>query len=189
MTTGRHHPRVLTVIALTALICSIGFADQSRKSYHNDRWGFCIAYPSAWPADEDEGSNGAGLRLTRGDVAISVGALPLSPDASGRQISLSGLVDREERTFGADFLPISVRNVRVVTKRSVVIAGIPGLRTETRYTAKGIAYVQEAVDVIKDDLAYRFQLRCKLFEAAKYTQLFDSIMSTLQWQCESEANK
>jgi hypothetical protein len=162
-------------------------APPAQTRYHNERWGFCIAYPSILLPYE--GVNKAGVSLTypsdrHGRNPITVGALPNMESSSepGRQMTLEENADSDFASIGDGEVP-PLRNVRVVSKKEILLAGIPALRMQVTYTRQGVERMEDTIYAIKDHAVYSLELKCRLRDRTQYEETFRSVMESFQWGC------
>jgi hypothetical protein len=151
----RFHRPVLAASLVACLVPIQAFSASVR--YRNDRWGFCFKYPAGWLPYE--GVDKAGVRLTRGGGAISVGALPNHESDSGEPMTLDELTSGDLQDFGVAMTP-APKDVKVISRRKTTFLDLPAMRTEVTYTQGGAAKVEETIYVIKDNAVYDFTVRC-----------------------------
>jgi hypothetical protein len=180
------------VIALCALcVVATGLSAVAASShfskYVNERWGFCIAYPSKWLPYE--GLNKAGVSLTYpGDDYsadnIIIGALPNmeSPSNPDKQMTLEEDAASALESIG-DASGEAPSNVRVVSKEKIIFSGQQAIRVQVTYTQKGVSRVEETIFVIKDKALYAFELKCSLRNRGLYEAAFGSILKSFRWRC------
>jgi hypothetical protein len=67
--------RILSFLLLTVIAMSFGqysYAQNSGETYCNNRFGFCITYPSSIQADKSGATNGDGLILKHNTAPVTV---------------------------------------------------------------------------------------------------------------------
>ena len=159
------------------------YASSTVVNYRNERWGFCIAYPSVW--SPYEGVNRAGVSLTSLEGAtISVGAIPNQED---------GADPRKRMTLGqvsaSDFKEISsdpsrpVEGVRLVGRSHSIFLGVLALRTKVTYSEEVVAQTEDTIYAIRGGALYELRLKCRSVESASYEARFNLVIKSFQWSC------
>jgi hypothetical protein len=132
------------------------------RRYYNDRWGFCVSYPTGW--DMDEGGNHAGIGLFKPPSApvasIRVGALPDQPRGflTGNYDDMKPMTLQEN--IQSHLKPDSsapFRKVELIESRSTRIAGVEATMTIARLTDRKGVSTEKVIWLLRRGAVYTFE--------------------------------
>ncbi|HEV2349796.1 MAG TPA: hypothetical protein VG028_08135 [Terriglobia bacterium] len=169
---------------------SPGHTEGKWKIYRNERWGFCVAYPSGWSLLE--GFDGAGMSatppqqtgVTKG-TRISAGALPnqLLGMTSGppRTLEQNFEIDLRAHRESGD------RDVQVLLERRISFSGLLALTTAMRWTdpTRGLRWFEETLWIMKKEAVYTVELRCPPAEMPRLEAIHEKMVKTLALDCQA----
>ncbi len=193
--THRNRTLLLSCVALLSLITVLAHAgstpklDQSWKRYHNQRWGYCVSYPSRWiTGDAFEGGGffvETGVRKhSRPLGEIDIAALPERSSDLSRAASFTLLDDVQAHLEGLKKFE-RAEQMQVLEKREMRLLGHSALFTKDSYydPQDRASWIDEIVFANRKETLYRLELECRADQMARFEPVFAYVLSTFQFEC------
>ena len=149
----------LALLLMVVLTAQVPFAARTGwKRYRNERWRFCLAYPSNW--ETNEGVNKAGIAIyppqNRPDgllSQLSIGALPNARPRNEAFPTLEDIFNGVQDVLRSE----GATEITVLEKRNADFLQSPALFTKIRYkeAVSGITWIEERINFkTKDEILY-----------------------------------
>lgn len=181
------------VLVLILRTCAMSAAE-GETAYRNERWGFCISYPSGWSADE--ATNKAGIEVNAPPslhprATITVGALPNQPKTlddpaapdTGDWMSLDDVVRRQLDALRAYLPEPAGKSVRLIRRQRTEFGGVPAISTEVAYVEGRTEKLDETLWFIKEHAVYSLVLKCDRASRSKYEPVFKRVVGSFRAGC------
>ena len=181
--------RLLRCFAYFSLLGAVVYAgstpklDRSWKRYHNERWGYCVSYPSRWMSGD--AFEGGGFFVETGmkkrsrplgeiDIAALSEPFTLLEDV---QAHLDGLKKFER-----------AEQMQVLEKREMQLLGQAALFTKDRYydPQDRASWIDEIVFANRNQTLYRLELECRADQLVRFEPVFTYVVSTFQFDCSAK---
>lgn len=169
------------LISVLAYAGSTPKLDRSWKRYYNQRWGYCVSYPSRWiSGDAFEGGGffvETGVkRLSRplGEIDIAALAEPRSTLLENVEAHLDGLKKFER-----------AEQMQILERREMQLVGEAALFTKDRYydPQDRASWIDEIVFANRKQTLYRLELECRADQVVRFEPVFAYLLSTFQFDC------
>jgi hypothetical protein len=185
----------LALLLMAVLTAQASFAARTGwKRYRNERWGFCLAYPSNW--ETDEGVNKAGIGIyppqNRPDGLLSQLSIGALPNARSRNEAFPTL---EENFNGVQDVLRSegATEMTILEKRNADFLQKPALFTKIRYkeAVSGIIWIEERINFkTQDEILYSMELKARPEEFSELEPIFNvMVYNTFRMNCVSHSRK
>jgi hypothetical protein len=176
-------PAALVLSGLMLAAGDDGVAATHLTRYRNERWGFCISYPSGW--SKYEGVNRAGVQLTPNrHSAIVVGALPnqQSDKYPGSEMTLDE--DSDSGPDGNyDDSSASPEDVQVISNMKSLLGKTPAVIRKIRYRQGGVLRIEKTMYAIHDHAVYTLMLDTRSVDEKQYQSTYDSVVRSFRFDC------
>ena len=144
------------------------------KHYTNRRWNFCINVPSGW--SWDEGFNGAGIFSgppsngpldNRSGVEIGARYDQPSQKSPGHMQTLDEIFSSRPDVIG------KIQNVKLVSKRTIVIQNNPAIYARTSYQLNDEAWTAETITFLTTHgIVFLIEMRCRQSQFEPFDRIF-----------------
>lgn len=168
--------------------CGAQRANAGWARYRNQRWGFCVSYPSTWAKMEGADQSGAAFfsptRRPGAQTSISVGALPNQPsDATQPRLKTLSEIFQDSQVGLREYW--HAQQVVVLSKREEYFRGEPAMLTEIQYRDHndGLTWIEETLRVNHDQVIFTFDLRCQPPELGALNPIFKKITRDFRFDC------
>jgi hypothetical protein len=161
--------------------------------YRNERWGFCLSYPTAWSTDEGVNRSGIAIYTPESSPAraiITVGALPNQP--AGMDSDKPMGLEQNVKTYvhSLQTHPVDpITHVHLVREGPLRFQGVSAIRTEISYDEGGSAWVEQTVWFLRNDAVYTLQLKCLSRDRERYDPVFEQVRQTFRFECAADRSR
>jgi hypothetical protein len=180
---------LLFLSATTGTQVPIRAADEGLRMYHNERWGFCLTYPSDWALQE--GFNKAGIRLSGPGLkpvgSISIGALPDQPRGGNvndnldddTPMTLTDNVQNYIRRLGA---PNSA-GFELMENTAGSFRGASAAFTTVKLPGRGGAIIEKTIWILSRGALFSLVLKCPSSDLSRLEPTFKKVTDSFVFQC------
>lgn len=173
----------LSLLSVLVYAASTPKLDRSWKRYYNDRWGYCVSYPSRWMTGDAFDGGGffveTGVKKRSrplGEIDIAALSERFTP-VDALQAHLDGLKKFER-----------AEQMQILEKREMQILGQAALFTKDRYfdPQDGTSWIDEIVFANRNQTLYRLELECRADQLIRFEPVFTYVVSTFHFDCSSK---
>jgi hypothetical protein len=188
---GKHRSRnrllscfaCLSLLSVVVYAASIPKLDRSWKRYHNERWGYCVSYPSRWVTGD--AFDGGGFFVETG---VKKRSRPLGEIDIAALSERFTLVDAVQAHLDGLKKFERAEQMQILEKREMQILGQAALFTKDRYydPQDRSSWIDEIVFASRNQTLYRLELECRADQLLRFEPVFTYILSTFQFDCPSK---
>lgn len=175
------------MLALTGVVALPHGKGAPAVQYRNERWGFCLSYPSSWSTDEGVNKSGIAIytpELLPTRAMITVGALPNQPAGIDSDKPMD--LEQNVKTYvhSLQIHPMEpITHVRLVREGRLQFLGVSAISTEISYDQADSPWIEQTVWVLRNEAVYTLQLKCLSRDRERYDPVFEQVRNTFRFEC------